>query len=131
MIICLKTVSGPSVSALCQCELDHPPALTGTRCRWEVASTAGCRGRSARRVCLCPSQKGPEGRHCACPDGAAVAMMADLHSLIVQEIPKGRQDLIDSHTNLERVAEYCEGNYINVGGQTDFSMHSVNNKLSF
>ncbi|XP_037089040.1 abl interactor 2-like, partial [Pollicipes pollicipes] len=40
-------------------------------------------------------------------------MMADLHSLIVQEIPKGRQDLIDSHTNLERVAEYCEGNYIN------------------
>ena len=41
-------------------------------------------------------------------------MMADLHSLIVQEIPKGRQDLIDSHTNLERVAEYCEGNYIDV-----------------
>ncbi|XP_043190035.1 abl interactor 1-like [Amphibalanus amphitrite] len=39
-------------------------------------------------------------------------MMADLHSLIVQEIPKGRQDLIDSHTNLERVAEYCEANYI-------------------
>eukprot|EP00088_Acartia_fossae_P009026 TRINITY_DN14354_c0_g1_i4.p1 TRINITY_DN14354_c0_g1~~TRINITY_DN14354_c0_g1_i4.p1 ORF type:complete len:687 (-),score=167.82 TRINITY_DN14354_c0_g1_i4:336-2396(-) len=38
-------------------------------------------------------------------------MAADLDSLITTEIPEGRQSLLDSHTNLERVAEYCENNY--------------------
>ena len=38
-------------------------------------------------------------------------MAADLDSLITTEIPEGRQILLDSHTNLERVAEYCENNY--------------------
>jgi len=38
-------------------------------------------------------------------------MAADLDSLITSEIPEGRQNLMDSHTNLERVAEYCENNY--------------------
>ena len=38
-------------------------------------------------------------------------MAADLDSLITSEIPEGRQNLMDSYTNLERVAEYCENNY--------------------
>jgi len=38
-------------------------------------------------------------------------MAADLDSLITSEIPEGRQNLMDSFTNLERVAEYCENNY--------------------
>ena len=42
-------------------------------------------------------------------------MAADLDSLITSEIPEGRQNLLDSYTNLERVAEYCENNYFQVG----------------
>ena len=38
-------------------------------------------------------------------------MAADLDTLITADIPEGRQNLLDSYTNLERVAEYCENNY--------------------
>jgi hypothetical protein len=38
----------------------------------------------------------------------------DLANLMTREIPEGRQSLIDSHTNLERVAEYCQENYLQV-----------------
>lgn len=37
--------------------------------------------------------------------------MDDLAALIRTEIPEGRQNLKESFTNLERVAEYCEDNY--------------------
>ncbi|XP_039290526.1 abl interactor 2 isoform X2 [Nilaparvata lugens] len=37
--------------------------------------------------------------------------MAELAALLNTEIPEGQNSLTDSHTNLERVAEYCEGNY--------------------
>uniref|UniRef100_A0A1B6MQC2 SH3 domain-containing protein n=2 Tax=Graphocephala atropunctata TaxID=36148 RepID=A0A1B6MQC2_9HEMI len=37
--------------------------------------------------------------------------MAELAALLNTEIPEGQNNLSDSHTNLERVAEYCEGNY--------------------
>lgn len=37
--------------------------------------------------------------------------MAELATLLHQEIPEGRSNLADSHTNLERVADYCEANY--------------------
>ncbi|XP_026882361.2 abl interactor 2b isoform X5 [Electrophorus electricus] len=38
--------------------------------------------------------------------------MAELQMLLEEEIPAGRGALLDSHANLERVAEYCESNYI-------------------
>lgn len=40
--------------------------------------------------------------------------MAELQMLLEEEIPAGRRALLDSFTNLERVAEYCENNYIQV-----------------
>ncbi|XP_008293631.1 abl interactor 2-like isoform X7 [Stegastes partitus] len=38
--------------------------------------------------------------------------MAELQMLLEEEIPAGRRALLDSFTNLERVAEYCESNYV-------------------
>ncbi|XP_013376148.1 PREDICTED: abl interactor 2 isoform X9 [Chinchilla lanigera] len=38
--------------------------------------------------------------------------MAELQMLLEEEIPGGRRALFDSYTNLERVADYCESNYI-------------------
>lgn len=40
--------------------------------------------------------------------------MAELQMLLEEEIPAGRRSLLDSFTNLERVAEYCESNYVQV-----------------
>ncbi|XP_051939114.1 abl interactor 1-like isoform X8 [Hippocampus zosterae] len=39
-------------------------------------------------------------------------MMAELQMLLEEEIPVGRRALLDSFPNLDRVAEYCETNYI-------------------
>ncbi|XP_026151693.1 abl interactor 2-like isoform X3 [Mastacembelus armatus] len=38
--------------------------------------------------------------------------MAELQMLLEEEIPAGRRALLDSFTNLDRVAEYCETNYV-------------------
>ncbi|XP_059416780.1 abl interactor 2-like isoform X16 [Carassius carassius] len=38
--------------------------------------------------------------------------MAELQMLLEEEIPAGRGALLDSYANLERVAEYCESNYV-------------------
>ncbi|KAM9346932.1 abl interactor 2-like [Symphorus nematophorus] len=38
--------------------------------------------------------------------------MAELQMLLEEEIPAGRRALLDSFGNLERVAEYCESNYV-------------------
>ncbi|KAM3608308.1 uncharacterized protein V6R79_022863 [Siganus canaliculatus] len=38
--------------------------------------------------------------------------MAELQMLLEEEIPAGRRALLDSHSNLERVADYCETNYV-------------------
>lgn len=52
--------------------------------------------------------------------------MADLMALIEQEIPEGRQNLRDSHANLEKVADYCESNYFQVRIIfCSFSVHEV------
>lgn len=40
--------------------------------------------------------------------------MAELAALLNTEIPEGQSNLTDSHSNLERVAEYCEANYFQV-----------------
>lgn len=42
--------------------------------------------------------------------------MAELRLLLEEEIPAGRGALLDSYTSLERVAEYCENNYVQVRG---------------
>ncbi|KAF0026884.1 hypothetical protein F2P81_021621 [Scophthalmus maximus] len=41
-----------------------------------------------------------------------VKKMAELQMLLEEEIPAGRTALLDSFTNLDRVAEYCESNYV-------------------
>ncbi|GLD66603.1 cytochrome P450 20A1 isoform X1, partial [Lates japonicus] len=46
--------------------------------------------------------------HCSAKD----VKMAELQMLLEEEIPAGRSALLDSFTNLERVAEYCESNYV-------------------
>lgn len=40
--------------------------------------------------------------------------MAELAVLLTNDIPEGRNNLSDSHVNLERVADYCETNYLQV-----------------
>ncbi|UYV66297.1 ABI2 [Cordylochernes scorpioides] len=54
-----------------------------------------------------------------------LAIMADLMSLIESEIPEGRQSLKDSHTNLEKVAEYCETNYFGVTSSVKKRVHYI------
>lgn len=43
--------------------------------------------------------------------GSDTDNMAELAALLNTEIPDGQSNLMDSFTNLERVADYCEGNY--------------------
>ncbi|XP_058470257.1 abl interactor 2-like isoform X1 [Solea solea] len=38
--------------------------------------------------------------------------MAELQMLLEEEIPAGRSALVDSFSNLDKVAEYCENNYV-------------------
>jgi len=40
--------------------------------------------------------------------------MAELYQLQEQEIPKAMEQLQESHNNLKKVADYCEGNYLQV-----------------
>lgn len=47
--------------------------------------------------------------------------------LLEEEIPAGRGALLDSYSNLERVAEYCESNYIQVISKSEFLDSAVNN----
>ena len=43
-----------------------------------------------------------------------MSTMDELLQLVEHDIPEGRRHLQDSHTNLERVATYCEDNYAQV-----------------
>lgn len=46
--------------------------------------------------------------------GSDTDNMAELAALLNTEIPEGQNNLMDSFVNLERVADYCEGNYYQV-----------------
>ncbi|MFT7808147.1 abl interactor 2-like isoform X4 [Arapaima gigas] len=82
---------------------------TAKRTREEVASPASVRflPQSVER----PSARTAASRHTE----QKHVKMAELQMLLEEEIPAGRRALLDSFTNLERVAEYCENNYIQVG----------------
>ena len=43
-----------------------------------------------------------------------MSTVVELLQLIEHDIPEGRRHLQDSHANLEKVAAYCEGNYLQV-----------------
>lgn len=49
--------------------------------------------------------------------------------LLEEEIPAGRGALLDSYANLERVAEYCESNYIQVRTKSQFTENLQRSKL--
>uniref|UniRef100_UPI00398E77B8 abl interactor 1-like n=1 Tax=Pristiophorus japonicus TaxID=55135 RepID=UPI00398E77B8 len=44
--------------------------------------------------------------------------MAELQSLLQQDIPADRQALLKNYTNLQQVAEYCENNYVQAEDKT-------------
>ncbi len=46
-----------------------------------------------------------------------MSLSGDLGSLFSSDLPEGRQNLLDSYANLERVAEYCENNYFQSGNK--------------
>ncbi|XP_013785761.1 abl interactor 2-like [Limulus polyphemus] len=56
-----------------------------------------------------------------------MSMVADLKSLIENEIPEGMESLQDSHINLEKVAHYCEDNYV----QTDNKKQALEETKNF
>lgn len=59
-------------------------------------------------MCLFPATSDPSRESGL---GSDSDNMAELAQLLQADIPEGRNSLTDSHVNLERVAEYCEGNY--------------------
>ena len=46
-----------------------------------------------------------------------MSTVGELLQLIEHDIPDSRRQLNDSYNNLEKVAAYCEGNYLQVGLQ--------------
>uniref|UniRef100_A0AAY4A229 Abl interactor 1 n=1 Tax=Denticeps clupeoides TaxID=299321 RepID=A0AAY4A229_9TELE len=46
------------------------------------------------------------------PGSAGGCKMAELQMLLDEEIPAGKRALVESYQNLNRVADYCESNYV-------------------
>lgn len=46
-----------------------------------------------------------------------MSTVGELLHLIEHDIPENRRQLHDSYNNLEKVAAYCEGNYLQVNGR--------------
>ena len=44
----------------------------------------------------------------------ASAEMKEIYNLLQNDVPDGRQNLEDNYLNLNKVASYCEGNYLQV-----------------
>ena len=45
---------------------------------------------------------------------AVTAEMKEIYNLLQTDVPDGRQNLEDNYVNLNKVASYCEGNYLQV-----------------
>uniref|UniRef100_A0A9L0SJC0 Abl interactor 2 n=1 Tax=Equus caballus TaxID=9796 RepID=A0A9L0SJC0_HORSE len=101
-----------------------PPPLRPLPCRARGCSSLLPRRRRRRRRRASSRSPGlPWRRRCLCglPEEEEDVKMAELQMLLEEEIPGGRRALFDSYTNLERVADYCENNYIQVEGNIPFS----------
>ena len=52
--------------------------------------------------------------------------MAEFQTLIDQDIPSGRQALLESHLNLKKVASYCAQKYLSVCFKIGFVLYNNN-----
>lgn len=114
--------AGPAVAAVTVLRVHRLAPRPRSRCPLPCRALRGCfsllPGCRRRRLGSSSPSLGFPWRYCRrCLCGLYEeedVKMAELQMLLEEEIPGGRRALFDSYTNLERVADYCENNYIQV-----------------
>lgn len=79
------------------------------------------RGRSGAGASFALNQREGRQRH---------VKMAELQMLLEEEIPAGKNALVESYQNLTRVADYCENNYVQVSKLASMLAFVVGGKLA-